>query len=204
MSLPQPSRRPPLHRVCQPTLRAQTHTRHTQSKDRGSLPRVYGSSTATDMLGTRVHQLRISKFIGMPSGRRRNCQSQKLVRVQSARPVTATLTSRGRNDIALWRKLARPRRTYLSVGPEGGGAAAAAASIKRQGRASRGVTAMHPTSTNDPTPTTLPRPGWNNWRPSVGARLSCRQGRQGPAKEALQHVIAEIWNVDLKPNAQAF
>lgn len=75
--------------ACEPKI--QTHT-HTQSKDRGSLPRVYGSSTATDMLGTRVHQLRISKFIGMPSRRRRNCQSQKLDRVQSAYPVTPTLT----------------------------------------------------------------------------------------------------------------
>lgn len=94
-------------------------------------------------------------------------------------------------------------RSYLSVGPEAETAAAAetAVTTTAAGTGSRGVTAMHPTPTHHPPPTTLPRPGWNSWRPPARAWLSCRHGL---AKEGRQHVIAEIWNVDLKPNAQAF
>ena len=101
----EPASSPSCVRACETKMQT-----HTQSKDRGSLPRVYGSSTATDMLGTRVHQLRISKFIGMPSRRRRNCQSQKVALGAECVPGDAhtdRLTSRGRNDIASWRKLAR-------------------------------------------------------------------------------------------------
>lgn len=70
-------------------------------------PESMEAPTATDMLGTRVQHLRISKFIGMPSRRRRNCQSQKLERVQCTYPVTPAMTSRSRNDTASWRKHAR-------------------------------------------------------------------------------------------------
>lgn len=139
---------------------------HTQSKDRGSLPRVYGSSTATDKLGTRVRKLRISKFIGMPSRRRRDCQSQK-VGLSAECPAgdahTDRLTSSGRNDIAacgilagrsplLFECWSRSRNSNSTAG------IAVTAATARTG--DRGVTAMHSTPAHQQPLTTLPRRGW--------------------------------------------
>lgn len=99
------------------------------------------------------------------------------------------------------------RRSYLSVGPE----AETAAASRNSGTYSNSKDGQQRCDGDAPhthsTPTTSNQPPHSQGQDgTVGGHRpghGCHAGR-GRAKEARQHVIAEIWNVDLKPNAQAF
>ncbi|KAI7773373.1 hypothetical protein LA080_011097 [Diaporthe eres] len=114
-------------------------------------------------------------------------------------PVCASVG--GRNDIAAWRKLARRRPLLFECWSRSRNSSSSrnsgnnSSSRDGQQRCDRDAPHTHSPPTADHPPKARME------QLAATARLSCRHGL---AKEGRQHVIAEIWNVDLKPNAQAF